>query len=96
MSPLSAPTLVILGILAMAALHSVSLHYSLSNAVLTSSIDNPESQIDFGYRSVHLTTVYAKAVVKEYYGKEQDKSYWYGCSSGKLPLRIQLAILNRL
>ncbi|GAA5986678.1 hypothetical protein JCM11641_001360 [Rhodosporidiobolus odoratus] len=48
----------------------------------TFAAGNPESQIDSGHRAVHLTTVYSKAIVKAYYGEEQKKSYWLGCSSG--------------
>jgi hypothetical protein len=44
--------------------------------------DNIESAIDFGYRAVHLTTVYSKEVVKAYYGKAASYSYWNGCSAG--------------
>ncbi|GAA5925114.1 hypothetical protein JCM3775_006370 [Rhodotorula graminis] len=48
----------------------------------TFAINGPETQLDFGYRAVHLTTVYSKAIVKAYYGQAQKKSYWIGCSSG--------------
>ena len=48
----------------------------------TFAINNPQSQIDFGYRAVHLTTVYSKAIVKMFYGQSQKYSYWLGCSSG--------------
>ena len=48
----------------------------------TFALNGPETQYDFGYRAVHLTTVYSKAIVKAYYGKQQSKSYWLGCSSG--------------
>ncbi|GAA5820526.1 hypothetical protein JCM3770_002286 [Rhodotorula araucariae] len=48
----------------------------------TFAINNPESQKDFGYRVVHLTTVYSKEIVKSYYGKSAEKNYWFGCSSG--------------
>ncbi|GAA6002670.1 hypothetical protein JCM10207_007619 [Rhodosporidiobolus poonsookiae] len=48
----------------------------------TFAAGDPESQIDFGYRAVHLTTVYSKKVIEAYYGKKQDKAYWLGCSSG--------------
>lgn len=48
----------------------------------TFAVENPESQIDFGYRAVHLTTVYAKEVVNLFYGEKQKYSYWLGCSSG--------------
>ncbi|GAA5855099.1 hypothetical protein JCM8547_002379 [Rhodosporidiobolus lusitaniae] len=48
----------------------------------TFAAGNPESQINFGHRAVHLSTVYSKAIVEAYYGKPQDYSYWLGCSSG--------------
>jgi len=46
------------------------------------ALNNPESQIDFGYRAVHLTAVYAKLVISTYYGSAPRYSYWTGCSSG--------------
>ncbi|GAA5990883.1 hypothetical protein JCM10908_000063 [Rhodotorula pacifica] len=48
----------------------------------TFAIKGPETQIDFGYRAVHLTTVYSKKILAAYYGRQQDYSYWLGCSSG--------------
>ncbi|BGP21360.1 feruloyl esterase-like protein [Rhodotorula toruloides] len=48
----------------------------------TFALQGPETQIDFGYRAVHLTTVYSKEILKLYYGKKQKTSYWLGCSSG--------------
>jgi feruloyl esterase len=72
----------------------------------TFAISNSETQIDFGYRAVHLTTVYSKKILavscqfplrpglqqcadttrrnssQAYYGRQQDYSYWLGCSSG--------------
>ncbi|GAA6038605.1 hypothetical protein JCM8097_009444 [Rhodosporidiobolus ruineniae] len=48
----------------------------------TFAAGNPESQIDFGYRAVHLTTVYSKKIVEAFYGEQQKSSYWIGCSSG--------------
>ncbi|GAA5873083.1 hypothetical protein JCM3774_000334 [Rhodotorula dairenensis] len=48
----------------------------------TFAIRGPETQIDFGYRAVHLSTVYAKKILAAYYGKAQSYSYWLGCSSG--------------
>lgn len=46
------------------------------------AISNPESQIDFGHRAVHLSTTYAKAIAALYYGKKPTYNYWIGCSSG--------------
>lgn len=48
----------------------------------TFAINNPETQIDFGHRAVHLSTIFAKNVVQAFYGKGAQKSYWLGCSSG--------------
>ncbi|GJN92136.1 hypothetical protein Rhopal_005166-T1 [Rhodotorula paludigena] len=48
----------------------------------TFALNNPESQVDFGYRAVHLTTVYSKKIIEAYYGRAAKKSYWMGCSSG--------------
>ena len=33
-------------------------------------------------RAVHLTTVYAKSITTQFYGKNYSKSYYTGCSSG--------------
>jgi feruloyl esterase len=41
-----------------------------------------EVEIDFGYRAVHLSTVYAKSITTQFYGKGIYHSYWSGCSSG--------------
>src|SRR5579859_7852449 len=41
-----------------------------------------EVAIDFGWRSVHLTTVYAKAITTVFYGRRYTHSYYTGCSSG--------------
>ncbi|GJN89690.1 hypothetical protein Rhopal_002677-T1 [Rhodotorula paludigena] len=45
-------------------------------------LNGPETQVDFGYRAVHLTTVYSKKIVKEYYKQAAKHAYWIGCSSG--------------
>lgn len=39
-------------------------------------------RIDFGYRAVHVVSVAAKAVMKEYYGTPPRYSYFNGCSDG--------------
>ena len=46
------------------------------------AIGHPEKLIDFGHRAVHVTTVAAKAVIAEFYGKRPDYSYWNSCSTG--------------
>ena len=46
------------------------------------AIGHPEKLVDFGHRAVHVTTVAAKAVVKEFYGKAPELSIWNSCSTG--------------
>ncbi|KAJ1302713.1 hypothetical protein OPQ81_003028 [Rhizoctonia solani] len=46
------------------------------------AMSNPESQIDFGHRAVHLSAVFSKQIVELYYGKKAAFNYWIGCSSG--------------
>ncbi|HEY3323059.1 MAG TPA: tannase/feruloyl esterase family alpha/beta hydrolase [Planctomycetota bacterium] len=43
---------------------------------------NPEVWKDFGFRATHLMTVTAKQIVKAYYGKEPEFSYFNGGSTG--------------
>lgn len=43
---------------------------------------NPEVWKDFGFRATHLMTVVAKDVVKAYYGKGPEFSYFNGGSTG--------------
>ena len=44
--------------------------------------DNRQAEIDFGYRAVHLTSVAAKTLVRRYYGRPPEYSYFEGCSTG--------------
>ena len=46
------------------------------------ALESPEKLVDFAWRGVHLTTVFAKAVVGEFYKRAPRYSYWNGCSSG--------------
>jgi feruloyl esterase len=43
---------------------------------------HPERLVDFGWRSVHETTVVAKAMVNAFYGRAARYAYWIGCSTG--------------
>jgi len=43
---------------------------------------DPEKEIDFGWRAVHLTAETSKDIVKSYYGVKPHYSYWVGCSTG--------------
>ncbi|SDA03118.1 BZ3500_MvSof-1268-A1-R1_Chr11-1g03313 [Microbotryum saponariae] len=43
------------------------------------AISNPQSQIDFGHRAVHLTATYSKSLIRTYYGGGgANHSYWIG------------------
>jgi feruloyl esterase len=46
------------------------------------AVGHPEKLIDFGYRAVHETSVQAKAILRAYFGRGQDLSYFSGCSDG--------------
>jgi hypothetical protein len=46
------------------------------------SVGQPEKQTDFDYRAVHEMTVFAKAIISAFYGKQPDRSYFASCSNG--------------
>lgn len=41
-----------------------------------------QARLDFGYNSYDQVTQAAKALIKTYYGKPPDRSYYVGCSEG--------------
>ena len=43
---------------------------------------NPQAQIDFAYRGVHVTSQVAKAIITKFYGRRPAYSYFTGCSDG--------------
>ena len=45
-------------------------------------LQDKDRLIDYSYRSLHLATVDAKAVVDSYYGQPAKNSYYTGCSTG--------------
>jgi feruloyl esterase len=46
------------------------------------ALGHPEKIIDLAYRSIHETTVQAKAVISAHYGSPAKFSYYNGCSQG--------------
>ncbi len=46
------------------------------------ALGHPEKIIDFGHRGVHEMTVKAKAIVRAFYGKDPQRSYFGSCSDG--------------
>lgn len=45
-------------------------------------LNNHERVVSFAYRAVHMTTVTAKALIRAYFDREIDYSYFQGCSTG--------------
>ncbi|HKS21783.1 MAG TPA: tannase/feruloyl esterase family alpha/beta hydrolase [Thermoanaerobaculia bacterium] len=43
---------------------------------------HPEKQTDFDYRSIHEMTVMAKSLIRAFYGKPPEHSYFHSCSNG--------------
>ena len=46
------------------------------------ALGNPQAEVDFGYRAIHVTTVAAKAIAARYYGGAPGLAYFAGCSRG--------------
>jgi hypothetical protein len=46
------------------------------------AVGHPEKLIDFGHRAVHETSIQAKAIVRAFFGRDADRSYFSGCSDG--------------
>jgi feruloyl esterase len=45
-------------------------------------VNNPQAGIDFAYRGVHVAAQVAKAVIRNFYGRDAAYSYFDGCSDG--------------
>lgn len=43
---------------------------------------HPEKMIDWGWRALHLSTVAAKLVVRDFYSKPSARNYFIACSAG--------------
>ena len=46
------------------------------------AIGHPEKMIDFAYRSTHEMTVKGKEIIKAFYNRKAEYSYFKGCSTG--------------
>jgi Tannase and feruloyl esterase len=44
--------------------------------------NNPQAEIDWGFRATHVTALAGKAITEQYYKKLPSKSYFMGCSTG--------------
>jgi len=46
------------------------------------AVGHPEKLIDFAYRSMHEMAVHSKAIIRAFYGRAPQLSYYQGCSTG--------------
>ena len=46
------------------------------------AVHNPQAQIDYGFRATHVTTVAGKAIARALYGRDVEKAYFVGNSTG--------------
>ena len=46
------------------------------------ALNNVEAQVNFGYLAIHRTAEVAKALVRAYYQRDAEFSYFLGCSRG--------------
>jgi Tannase and feruloyl esterase len=44
--------------------------------------NNPQEEIDWGFRATHVTAIAGKAITEQYYRKTPSKAYFMGCSTG--------------
>jgi feruloyl esterase len=63
---------------------STNTGHESSGTIGTWAANNTETQIDFGYRAVHLSTIFSKNILEAFYGipARTYRSYWIGCSAG--------------
>jgi feruloyl esterase len=45
-------------------------------------VGHPDRWADWGWRSTHEMTIAAKQIIRAYYGREPERSYFSGCSTG--------------
>src|SRR5690606_1804458 len=46
------------------------------------AVDNPQAQVDLGYRAAHVVAVASKRIIETFYGRGPRYSYFTGCSDG--------------
>ena len=45
-------------------------------------LDNPQAEKDWGFRAIHLVADATKKIIRKYYGRWPEYSYFEGCSTG--------------
>jgi len=53
-----------------------------TNGDFSWALGHPEKVTDYACRSFHLLTGVGKAITAAHYGRQPEKSYWNGCSTG--------------
>jgi feruloyl esterase len=48
----------------------------------TWALNRPDREINFGHRAVHVTAEAAKTIIRLFYGRDIERSYFVGCSRG--------------
>ena len=46
------------------------------------ALNQPDREVNFGHRAVHVTAETAKTIIRRYYERDIDYSYFLGCSRG--------------
>ncbi len=62
--------------------HVVDAKNPLGGSAQDWAYKHPEKMIDWGWRALHLSTVAAKQVVRDFYGKPAGRNYFIACSAG--------------
>ena len=57
-------------------------HQSQSGHMATWAMNDLEAKVNFGHLAVHRTAEVAKALIRSYYRKDSERSYFVGCSRG--------------
>ena len=64
------------------AMASTDTGHQASNSQGSSFARDHAALVNFGFRAIHLTTVLAKRIIAEFYGREAQYAYIWGCSNG--------------
>ncbi|KAF4460806.1 feruloyl esterase b [Fusarium albosuccineum] len=64
------------------AVASTDLGHNSSMLDITWALNQPQKQLDFGFRATHGTTVIAKKLVEAFYAAKIKYAYYSGCSTG--------------
>jgi feruloyl esterase len=46
------------------------------------ALKHPQKMLDYGFRAIHEMTVFAKSIVRHFYGEPEQRAYFASCSNG--------------